>query len=82
MIWKVTVFGLGAVFLVTTFAGVKEDFVDVMSKSCGKTKEDAEKFATPGRSGNVIKWQMCKAGTVDIEGCNMQCVDSSSKIGN
>jgi hypothetical protein len=25
---------------------------------------------------------MCKSGTVEIEGCNMTCVDSSSKIGN
>jgi riboflavin synthase alpha subunit len=63
-------------------AGIKEDFVDGVVKSCGKPKEEAEKMATPGRTGNVVKWQMCKSGTVDIDGCSLTCVDSSSKIGN
>lgn len=82
MVWRSMIFVLVSVFAMTASAGVKEDFVDTFVKSCGKSKEDAEKAATPGRSGNVVKWQMCKAGTVEIEGCNMTCTDSSSKIGN
>jgi hypothetical protein len=71
-----------AVSAVNAMAGIKEDFVDGVVKSCGKSKEEAEKMATPGRTGNVVKWQMCKSGTVDIDGCSLSCVDSSSKIGN
>ena len=75
---------IGACLLVSSlaaFAGAKEDFVDAVVKSCGKSKDDSEKMATPGRSGNVIKWQTCSSSTVDIEGCNVSC-PSSSKIGN
>lgn len=71
-----------ALVAVSAMAGIKEDFVDGVVKSCGKSKEDAEKMATPGRTGNVVKWQMCKSGTVDVDGCSLACVDSSSKIGN
>lgn len=82
MVWRLMIFSLVAVSALSAVAGVKEDFVDTFVKSCGKSKEEAEKAATPGRSGNVVKWQLCKSGTVEIEGCNMTCVDSSSKIGN
>lgn len=82
MFWRLTFFIAISALATGASAGVKEDFIDTFVKSCGKSKEDAEKAATPGRSGNVVKWQMCKAGTVEIEGCNMNCVDSSSKIGN
>ena len=68
-------------FSLGSIAGPKEDFVDSVVKSCGKSKEDAEKMATPGRSGNVVKWQTCSAATVEIEGCNVAC-PSSSKIGS
>lgn len=63
-------------------ADAKTDFVDAVVKSCGKSKEDAEKMATPGRSGNIIKWQTCSAASVDIEGCNVSCSSAASKIGN
>lgn len=82
MLFKLAFAGLLAVVASGAIAGIKEDFVDGVMKSCGKSKEDAEKMATPGRTGNVVKWQMCKSGTVDIDGCNMTCVDASSKIGS
>lgn len=81
MFLKLTLAGVLMISAFGAIAGVKEDFVDGVVKSCGKSKEEAEKMATPGRTGNVVKWQMCKSGTVDIDGCNMTCVDSSSKIG-
>ncbi len=71
-----------ALMSASAFAGPKEDFVALVQKSCGKSAADAEAMATPGRTGNVVKWQMCKAGTVDIDGCNLPCSDASSKIGN
>lgn len=66
---------------VSAWAGPKEDFVAAVVQSCGKSAADAEKLATSGRSGNIIKWQTCSASTVDIEGCAVSCA-SSSKIGN
>ena len=80
--WRKLIALLVAFSALTAVAGVKEDFVTGVVNACGKSKEDAEKMATPGRTGNVVKWQMCKAGTVDIDGCNLPCIDSSSKIGN
>lgn len=65
----------------SVWADAKEDFIAAVVKSCGKSKEDAEKMATPGRSGNIIKWQTCSSSSVDIEGCSVSCA-SSSKIGN
>lgn len=66
---------------VSAWAGAKEDFIEAVKKSCGKSDADAEKMATPGRSGNIIKWQTCSSSSVDIEGCSVSCA-SSSKIGN
>jgi hypothetical protein len=80
--WKKFIVAMAACTALSAMAGVKDDFVDTAVKSCGKSKDDAEKLATPGRSGNVVKWQMCKAGTIDIDGCSMNCSDASSKIGN
>ena len=45
---------IGALLIMSSlcaFAGAKEDFVDAVVKSCGKSKDDAEKMATPGRAG-------------------------------
>lgn len=81
MFLKLIFTGMLALVAAGAMAGPKEDFVDGVVKSCGKSKEDAEKMATPGRTGNVVKWQMCKSGTIDIDGCNLTCVDASSKIG-
>ena len=69
-------------FSVGVMADAKTEFIDAVVKSCGKSKDDAEKMATPGRSGNIVKWQTCSAASVDIEGCNVSCSAASSKIGN
>lgn len=82
MSFKFALMAVVLTFSLGSIAGPKEDFVDSVVKSCGKSKEDAEKMATPGRSGNVVKWQMCQAGSVDIEGCSVPCSDASSKIGS
>ncbi len=63
------------------FAGPKDDFVDAVVKQCGKSQGDAEAMATPGRSGNVIKFKTCSSATIDIDGCTLQCKDASSSIG-
>lgn len=64
-----------------SFAGPKEDFVSAVVAQCKKTPAEAEAMATPGRSGNVIKFKTCSAATVDIDGCVLQCKDASSSIG-
>lgn len=62
-------------------AGPKEDFVAAVKKYCGKSDADAEKMATPGRSGTVMQWKTCSAASIDIEGCKLPCKDASSSIG-
>ncbi|WP_393089696.1 hypothetical protein [Halobacteriovorax sp. HFRX-2_2] len=66
----------------TAFAGAKDDFINAVVKQCKKSKADAESMATPGRSGNVIKFKTCSGATVDVgNGCTLQCKDASSTIG-
>lgn len=63
-------------------AGAKDDFINAVVKQCKKSKADAESMATPGRSGNVIKFKTCSGATVDVgNGCTLQCKDASSSIG-
>lgn len=57
----------------SVFADAKEDFIAAVMKSCGKSKKDAEKMATHGRAGNIIKWQTCNTPSLDIGGCLVQC---------
>lgn len=64
-----------------SYAGAKEDFISVVVKQCGKSESDAAKMATPGRTGNVMKLKLCKADSIEIDGCKLSCTDASSKIG-
>lgn len=75
------VVAFAAITSTNVLAGAKEDFVDAVVKQCGKSQADAEAMATPGRSGNVIKFKTCSSATVDIDGCTLQCKDASSSIG-
>lgn len=75
------VVAFAAIASTNVFAGAKEDFIDAVVKQCGKTAAEAEGMATPGRSGNVIKFKTCSSATVDIDGCTLQCKDTSSSIG-
>lgn len=65
----------------SAYAGPKEDFVAAVKKHCGKSDADAEKMATPGRSGTVMQWKTCSAASIEIEGCKLPCKDASSSIG-
>ncbi len=63
-------------------AGMKEDFIDAVVKQCGLAKEKAEEFATPGRTGNVVKFTVCSEATLDVGGgCKVTCTKSGSTIG-
>lgn len=67
----------------SAFAGAKEDFVDAVVKQCAKAKEKAEELATPGRTGNIVKFSMCTEATVDVgDGCKVTCTKAGSTIGN
>ncbi len=65
----------------TAFAGPKDDFIAAVKKYCGKDDATAASWATPGRSGTVMKWKMCTADSIDINGCKLPCKDASSSIG-
>lgn len=61
--------------------GVKEKFVEIVIKECKKTNDEAEKLATPGRSGNVVRWKTCAAESVQVGDCKLTCADASANIG-
>ena len=65
------------------FAGAKEDFVDAVVKQCSLPKEKAEELATPGRTGNIVKFSNCAEASIDLGGgCKVTCTKSGSTIGN
>lgn len=77
--------GILLAFIVTpqVFAGAKEDFIDAVIKQCSKPKEKAEELATPGRTGNIVKFSQCAEATIDLgDGCKITCTKSGSTIGN
>lgn len=63
------------------YAGAKADFVNAVKAQCGKTEDEAKKMATPGRSGNVMKFKTCTSDSVTIDGCTLSCKDASASIG-
>ena len=66
----------------TASAGMKEDFVDAVVKQCSLDKTKAEELATPGRTGNVIKYSVCAEASLDLGGgCKVTCSKSGSTIG-
>lgn len=63
-------------------AGMKEDFIDAVVKQCSLSKEKAEELATPGRTGNVVKFTVCSEASIDVGGgCKVTCTKSGSTIG-
>lgn len=67
----------------SVFAGAKEDFVKAVTEQCKKSADDAEKMATPGRTGSVIQYKLCQTNPVDVgEGCKLTCTKDGSNLGN
>lgn len=64
-----------------SMAGAKADFIEAVRLQCGKKKSEAARLATPGRSGNVIKYKTCTSVKIKIEDCTLRCKDASSSIG-
>ena len=62
-------------------AGAKDDFIKAVVSQCGKSEGDAGALATPGRSGNVIKYKTCSGASITVGDCTLQCKDASSNIG-
>jgi len=63
-------------------AGAKDDFINAVKNSCGKSDADAAALATPGRAGNVIKLKTCSGDSIQISSdCKLPCKDASSSIG-
>ena len=65
----------------SVFAGAKDDFIKAVKAQCKKDDASAKALATPGRSGNVIKFKTCSGATVQVGDCTLQCKDASSSIG-
>ena len=69
----------------SAFAGPKEEFIKavVEQKSCKLPPEKAEELATPGRTGNIVKFTNCAEATIDLGGgCKITCTKSGATIGN
>lgn len=64
------------------YAGAKDDFIAAVIKQCSLPKEKAEELATPGRTGNIVKFSQCAEATIDLgDGCKVTCTKSGSTIG-
>jgi hypothetical protein len=75
------IFALALAFTQSAQAGAKDDFIKAVVSQCGKSEADAGALATPGRSGNVIKYKTCSGASIQVGDCTLQCKDASSNIG-
>lgn len=64
----------------SVMASAKTDFIDAVKAQCKKNDADAKALATPGRSGNVIKYKTCTGATVTVGDCTLSCA-AKGKIG-
>lgn len=65
----------------SAFAGSREDFVKAVKDQCGKSQEEAETLATPGREGTIAKFTMCAEETVVVsDTCKPKCKKSGSTL--
>jgi hypothetical protein len=69
------------VFSTSVFSGAKSDFISAVKTQCNETENNAKKMATPGRSGNVMKYKTCTSDSITIDKCTLSCKDASSSIG-
>ena len=68
---------------VSAFAGAKEDFVKAVVEQCKLPQEKGEELATPGRTGNIVKFTNCAEASIDLGGgCKITCTKSGATIGN
>ena len=77
------VFLLLTILLVSSYAQAsrKTDFVTAVRSQCGKSEADATKFATPGRSGSVMKFVLCASLKIVISGdCIIKCSKNSGNV--
>lgn len=65
----------------SSFAGVKEDFIAARDEAAKKQPKCSEVKPTPGRQGTVMKWKTCSSDSVEFDGCKITCPSASSKIG-
>lgn len=67
----------------SAFAGAKEDFVKAVVDQCKLPQEKGEELATPGRTGNIVKFSNCAEASIDLGGgCKITCTKSGATIGN
>ena len=70
-----------AMAMYSAFAGPKEDFIKEVKSQCNKSDAEADSLATPGRSGNIIKLQVCNGGAVDLgDSCKIKCKSTSGNV--
>jgi len=67
----------------SAMANIKESFIKALKLQCSKTQDEAEKMATGGRTGNLVKYRLCNKGHIKLDDtCRLKCIDTSSSIGD
>ena len=76
---------LSMILLMPTVAlaqDLKAEFLKAVVSECKLSEAEAEKLATPGRSGNVLKWKMCPQNPVEVDAnCKVACSNVGKVIG-
>jgi hypothetical protein len=61
----------------------KDEFTKKVVTECKKSQKDAEELATPGRTGNVVKYKLCPQSPVELApDCKVSCGASGNVVGN
>ena len=70
-----------AVFSTASFSGNKSDLVDAIVRDCKLNADSAAKFATPGRTGTIIKFKICTTPEIKLaDDCVVSCKSKSGNV--
>jgi hypothetical protein len=69
------------IFSTAAFSSSREQFVTAVVKQCKVTKEEAQKLATPGRMGTVVRFKICPQKNMTLEnGCVLTCKSEGAEL--
>lgn len=62
-------------------ADIKDEFIDAVSNQCSMSKDEAKKYATAGRTGNIMKFKFCATGSIEInDKCTIKCKKAGGSL--
>ncbi len=78
--YSLYIFILFQISLLEVFAGAKDDFIQEVVSQCGKTEAEAKKYVTPGRTGSVVGYKLCKEQEFKVKDCTLKCKSRSGNV--